>query len=192
MRLHRYLKEDNIDLEFDPFREPDEFGRRRRFRDEPEEPDEDEEEGDEPSDRQLWDRKVTVLEALVKLLEPSGKISNVRKCTIDLRNREAKATTGLGSGIAIPHVRTPQARGFALGVAIAPPPGLWFDATDDEPVRLFFPMVAPAHDDRYYLKVERALAEAFADEDDTSFRDALLEAQSKGDVVKLLRERLDA
>jgi hypothetical protein len=52
-------------------------------------------------------------------------------------------------------------------------------------------MVAPRHKDKFYLKVERALADAFADEDDLSFREALLAAETPGEVIYIMREHID-
>lgn len=188
MRLHRYLKQEIIDLHFDPLAKPAGSGRFSLAS-----PDDDEEDspddGGEPTRKQLWEQKVTILEGLVELLEKSGKVTNPRKCLIDLRNREAKASTALGNGIALPHVRTPQAKGFCMAIAVAPEPGLWFDAIDEEPVRLFIPMIAPAYDDKFYLKVERALAGAFAESDE--FRDAVLEASTPGEVIHLLSQIID-
>lgn len=192
MRLHRYIKEDMVDLAFEPLVEPapvwDEYSGEGAPVEAEEEPEEEDEEGP-PSARKVQAIKLRILEALVGLLERSGKVSNPRKLLNDLRNREAKATTGLGRGIAMPHVRTPQAKGFAMAVAVAPEPGLLFAAVDDEPVRLFVAMVAPAHDDKFYLRVERALAGAF--ERDDELRDALLTASSPGEVLRLLSDLID-
>lgn len=187
MRLHRFLKEENVQLDFDPFASPEEDDRWASSHGEEEE----ELDVEEMSPRQQFDYKVRIIESLVDLLVPSGKITNRKKCITDLRNREAKATTGLGMGIAMPHVRTAQAKDFTIGVAIAPEPGLWFDAIDDEPVRIFFPMVAPPHNDRYYRKVEKALAEAFLNDDEEELREGLLNAQTPGEVIILLRDVID-
>lgn len=190
MRLHRFLKEENVDLDFRPFEGTP-------FEDDGDEDDEGEGEGEddeaELSDGQRFRRKVAILERLVALLVPSGKITNPKKCLTDLRNREAKATTGFGLGIAMPHVRTAQAKDFAMAVAIAPEPGLEFDTLDDEPVRIFFAMVAPPYNDKYYRKVEKLLAEAFLDEDDEGFtlRERLLDAEDPGEVIVALRDVLD-
>lgn len=182
MQLNRYLKESNIDLYFSPFAGV-------TFPEEEEELD--------PADytpRQAWERKEVVLRELVKLLEPGGRISNPRKCLLDLRNREAKATTAMGMGIAIPHVRTPQARDFALAVAIAPEPGLWFDAVDDEPVRVFIAMIAPSHNDKFYRKIEKSIADALLREQgefgENGFKAALLGASSEGEVIRILSDVL--
>lgn len=184
MRLNRYIKEANVDLNFDPF-----AGIPVPF----------EEEGLEPwelTPRQRQRRKEVVLKELVTLLEPSGRITNPRKCLIDLRNRENKATTALGLGIAVPHVRTPQAKDFVIGVAIAPYPGLWFDAVDDAPVRIFFPMVAPSYNDKFYRKIEKAIAVALLREqedfEEDGFKSRLLAAETPGEVIRLLSETLDS
>ena len=188
MRLHRFLKEDMIDLRFDPLAVP--TAESGRFDSERLQVDEDAEaDGDEPTKKQLWEQKVRILTGLVGLLDKSGKITNPKKCLTDLRNRESKASTALGNGIALPHVRTPQAKGFCMAIAVAAEPGLYFDAIDEAPVRLFIPMVAPAYDDKFYLKVERALAGAFAEGDD--FRDALLAATTPGEVIHLLSGIID-
>jgi mannitol/fructose-specific phosphotransferase system IIA component (Ntr-type) len=189
MRLHRYLKEDNIDLDFRPFETEPEWHPGHVHQHELDEDEDENVENQTPGQR--FRKKVVILDHLVRLMENGGRISNPKKCLTDLRNREAKASTGLGLGMAMPHVRTPQAKDFSIGVAITPSPGLPFDAIDGEPVRIFFPMVAPRHKDRFYRKVERALAGAFADEDDMSFRDALLGAESPGEVICLMRERVE-
>lgn len=191
MRLHRFIKEECVDLAFDPLSEPspDWDDHSVEAGELPESSSEEEPEEEDQSPRKLWASKVRILEGLVELLERSGKVGNPRKLLTDLRNREAKATTGLGDGIAMPHVRTSQARGFAMAVAVAPEPGLYFAAVDEEPVRLFVAMVAPAHDDKFYLKVERALAGAFAR--DEELRDALLAAESAGEVLRLLSDVID-
>jgi mannitol/fructose-specific phosphotransferase system IIA component (Ntr-type) len=178
MRLTRYLKEEQIDLDFSP--------------ELPERPEvEDGQDAPHP-DRLLWADKEAILSALVTLLERSGSVSNRKKLLGDLVNRERKATTGLGRGIALPHVRTPNAKGFAIAIARAPEPGLDWQAVDGEPVRLFVAMVAPNYDDKFYLRVEQSLAAAFARGEDEGWglREELLEATEAGEVVRLLAREI--
>ena len=143
MRLHRFLKEENVDLHFTPLEVAHDPWMSSSVEAELEAlDDEDEDEEDDALyGRALWKTKLRILEPLTHLLYAGGRISNRSKLFTDLRNREAKASTGLGQGFAMPHVRTPQAKDFVFGVAIAPAPGLWFDALDEQPVRIFFPMV---------------------------------------------------
>jgi mannitol/fructose-specific phosphotransferase system IIA component (Ntr-type) len=169
MRLNRFLKEDQVELDFEPALPP---------RPEDEDPD------SPPSSRQLWSEKEAILDALVTLLEKSGSVANRRKLWNDLINRERKATTGLGSGVALPHVRTAQAKGFAMAVAIVRGEGLNFDAVDGAPVRVFIAMVAPAYDDKFYAKVERDLAAAFGR--GPELVEELVAAESPGELIRVL------
>lgn len=174
MRLNRYLKEDQVDLAFSPALPP---------RPEDEDPDA------PPSPRQLWAEKEAILEALVALLAKSPNAAHPKKLLADLLNRERKATTGLGGRIALPHVRTPHARGFAIAVAIVRAgEGLAFDSVDGEPVRVFIAMVAPAYDDRFYAKAERDLAAAFGR--GPELVDELLRATNPGEVIRILSKEV--
>ena len=70
--------------------------------------------------------------------------------------------------------------------------GVLFASLDEEPVRIFFPMVAPPHNDRYYRKVEKVLAQAFVDDEgEDDLRSSLLEAESPGEVIYILRQTID-
>ena len=187
MKLNRFLKEETVALDFDPFLLDTEDSFELEADDEA--PDDDDEEDEELTGRRLFAHKERVIRKLVELIDRSGRITNPSKCYTDLRNREAKASTAIGRGVAIPHVRSRQAKGFVLGVAIAPAPGIEFDAIDDEPVRLFFPMVAPAHDDKFYLKVERALIGALGSSEE--LQDELFAATSPGEVIRILSRWID-
>jgi len=145
---------------------------------------EDGEEGGERTARQKRDDKESILEELVNLLDRSGKIGNRRKLLTDFVNRERKATTAIGHGIAIPHVRSLQAKELLVGVARADP-GYEFDAPDGEPVRLFFVMAAPPYDDNLYLRLFKSLAELLRFD---YFRARLLEAKEEYDIIRAFDE----
>lgn len=175
MHLGRFLKEESVKLALESRLEP------------PPEPDngeEVEEESEAVRARRHWRLKEAVLGELVELLDASGKVQNKKRLLEDMINRERKATTGVGRGIAIPHVRTIQTREFVMAVGIAPEGGLPFDAVDGEPVRLFICLAAPPFDDRTYLKVYRILGELFG-QGDGALED-LLHAQVPGEVIRTL------
>jgi mannitol/fructose-specific phosphotransferase system IIA component (Ntr-type) len=134
--------------------------------------------------KRLWQTKYAILEELVNLLDQSGKVCNKKKLFIDLLNREKKASTGIGKGIAFPHVRTMQARDFVMGFARSTP-GYDFDSLDQDPVHLFFVMVAPPYDDSLYLKVFKSLASLLQYD---SFRQELLDAQSEHEIIRAIRK----
>jgi mannitol/fructose-specific phosphotransferase system IIA component (Ntr-type) len=93
----------------------------------------------------------------VELFEATGEVANPSRLFKDLLNREKKASTAAGQGIALPHVRTLQLKGFVMifGRSCA---GLPFFSPDNEPVHLFFGMAAPPYDDRTYLRVYSTLS----------------------------------
>jgi len=126
--------------------------------------------------------KLEVLERLAGLLERSGKVSNQTKLHTDLWNREKKATMALGRGIAVPHVRTMQARDFAMAVGIARE-GIPWGAPDSEPVRIFLAMVAPPYEDRTYLQVYQKIGRLFERE---NAAEVMLEARSAGEIIRFL------
>ena len=163
MNISRFLSEDLIDLDFKA----------------------DQEEAPEESNSNKWRErnKERILEQLVKLLEKSDRTGNNTKLLNDFIHRERKATTGIGHGIAIPHIRSMQAKEFIMGFARSRA-GFDFDSLDGEPTHVFFIMAAPPYDDNLYLKVFKALAESLQYE---SFRQELMSAEEPYDIIRAFR-----
>lgn len=164
MNISRYIQYELIKLEMDSEFEP------------PEE--------DEYSKRQVIEIKEAVLSELVELMDQSGKVSNKHKLFVDLLNREKKASTAIGKGIAIPHIRSMQAKEFILVIG-RKLEGYEFDSLDNEPVKLFFCMAAPPYDDNLYLKVFKELAERF---EHPGFVDSLLDAEDGHEIIRAFKE----
>jgi PTS system fructose-specific IIC component len=127
--------------------------------------------------------KEVILVELVKLLSGKNRVGNESKLLIDFVNRERKATTGIGKGIAIPHIRSLQAKDFMIAFARSTE-GYDFDSLDKQPTHMFFVMASPPYDDSMYLKAFKALAE-MAQYD--SFREELMSAQSAGEIIRTIR-----
>lgn len=105
--------------------------------------------------------KESVLGVLVKLFERTGSIVNASKCLIDLVNRESRASTAMGNNIAIPHVRTLQARDFLVSV-MRSDRGIYFDGPEGEMTHIFIGILAPPYADRDYLRFLSLISRAFA------------------------------
>lgn len=142
-----------------------------------------EEEPEAPGDRSLWSVKEAVLAEIADLIVSGGRVGNRNRLYSDLLNRERKASTGLVRGIAIPHVRTIEARELIFAFARSTP-GLEFDCIDGEPAHLFFAIVAPPYDDALYLKIYKQMATAFQT---TDLRDTFLEANEPGEVIRAMK-----
>lgn len=127
--------------------------------------------------------KTKIIDELVSVLEEGYRIGNRSKLVTDFVNREKKATTGIGNGIAIPHIRSLQAKDLTLGFGRSTE-GYDFDALDEQPVHLFFVMAAPPYDDALYLKVFKSLAEMLRYD---SFRQELMSLSCPGEVIRAIR-----
>lgn len=127
--------------------------------------------------------KETVLKELVELLDSGARVGNPTKLLVDMVNREKQATTSIGFGIAVPHIRSNQAKDFMIGFARSEV-GYEFDSIDNEPVRMFFVMAAPPYDDSLYLKVFKTLAEMLSFEE---LRTQLLEATQPGEIIRAIK-----
>jgi len=130
--------------------------------------------------RVVRETKERVVAALVGLLDRSGKVRNSHRLLRDLHNREKKATTGIGGGVALPHVRTIQVKEFVIAFARSDR-GLEFDALDGKPIDLFFPMAAPPYEDTFYLRVYKSLADLLR------FESTVRELREAGDPHEILR-----
>jgi mannitol/fructose-specific phosphotransferase system IIA component (Ntr-type) len=146
--------------------------------------DEDTEEGIVLSNRKMLERKKVILSECVDLLALSGRVANKHKLLVDLLNREKKATTAIGRGIVIPHVRSMQAKELIIGIACSRD-GYDFDAIDGKLSHIFIPMAAPPYDDNLYLKVFKSLAEMFHT---NGFYDRIMTAQAPYDVIRIIQE----
>jgi PTS system fructose-specific IIC component len=153
MNLARFLREDRIDLALD-----DGF------------------DDDHPATVE------SLAEHMAGILERSDDIVNATKLRLDLINREKRAPSLLGLGIAMPHVRTLQARKLVMAVGISEE-GLALDTPDGEPVRIAIAIVGPPYDDKLYLQVYKRLSERLLEDGAV---DTILTAENAGEVVRAL------
>lgn len=139
----------------------------------------------EEGSRQKWiyHVKEAVLEELVGILDPLGKIGNRKKLLVDFLNREKKASTGIGHGFAIPHIRSMQAKEFMIGFGRSQA-GYEYDAIDGRPVHFFFIMAAPPYDDSLYLKIFKSISELISFD---GFAKDLMAAQEPYDVIRVIK-----
>jgi PTS system fructose-specific IIC component/PTS system nitrogen regulatory IIA component len=75
-----------------------------------------------------------------------------------LREREAKMSTGIHKGIAVPHGKTNVVE-EVLGLLGVSRKGIDYDALDGEPVYLLFMILAPQKDSEKHLRLLKRLAE---------------------------------
>jgi PTS system fructose-specific IIC component len=135
-------------------------------------------------ERHRWHFKERICAELAALFSLSGEIRNEHKFYRDMVNREKQASTAVGEGLAVPHVRSMQPRKLVLCFARSSG-GVDFFSPDGEPVHLFFGVTAPSYDDKIYLRIYKWLAHAFSRED--WLRDALMTAEEPGEVIRIIK-----
>ena len=95
---------------------------------------------------------------LVDHLCNAGKINGRKEILGAIAEREAKMSTGIEKGIAVPHGKTDAVNTVCGAVGISRG-GIDYDTLDGEPVYILFMVVAPPQDTEQHLKVLRHLAE---------------------------------
>ena len=130
--------------------------------------------------------KGDVLAELVRLVVSAGGIAEERgdQVLAALEEREKIGSTGVGSGVAIPHVKheaVAESVG-ALGIARRP---IDFQSVDGEPCDLFFLVLSPPDHAERHLEILRWLSSLVRDPDFPRF---LRGARSVKEVQQLLRE----
>ena len=123
-----------------------------------------------------------VLENLSSLLAAADKTLSERLVFDSLFARERLGSTGLGSGVAIPHARVPHLAS-ALGAFVRVSGGVEFDAPDGDPVDLIFGLAVPEESTDEHLHILSQLAELFSS---GSLRDRLRRTESELEVCELL------
>ena len=84
--------------------------------------------------------------------------SNAREEILEaLRQREAKMSTGIQKGIALPHGKT-NAIDQLSGVLGISKKGVDYDALDGQPVYVLFMLIAPQKDSEKHLRILKRLA----------------------------------
>jgi len=110
--------------------------------------------------------------------------SNAREEILEaLREREAKMSTGIQKGIALPHGKT-NAIENVCGILGISKKGVDYDALDGQPVYLLFMMLAPQAEAEKHLRMLKRLAELL---DNPEFYTELLaqnDPQSANGIIK--------
>lgn len=128
--------------------------------------------------------KKEAIAELCLLLESGSKIKDTEAVVQALMDREKLGSTGIGQGVAIPHGKADAADKLvaALGVSRR---GVDFEALDGEPVHVIFMLVSPRNGGAEHLK---ALAKISSLLKDKFFRQALKDAKTVDDVLKIIKE----
>jgi fructose-specific phosphotransferase system IIA component len=130
-------------------------------------------------------KKPEIIAELVDTLIRGVAVSDPELLTRELVDREKLSTTGIGSGIAIPHALsgTVEETALAFGRKLE---GTRFDAVDNQPVALFFLLVGPKGTHTEHLRLLSRLSRYLHN---PTFRQRLLDATSADEVLQAFADR---
>lgn len=125
--------------------------------------------------------KSEAIDLLVELQVKGGNIADRDEYKKGILAREAKGSTAVGEGIAIPHAKSEAVKAPSLA-AMTVLEGVDYESLDDEPSNLLF-MIAAPNDGDVHLEVLSRLMTILMDED---FREQLLHAKDKDEFLNII------
>ena len=96
--------------------------------------------------------KEECIEEMTDLLVRAGRVTDRAQILSAVRTREAEGSTGIGSGVAVPHGKCDGLANTVLAVGTSRQ-GIEFDAVDDKPVKVVFLIAASASEPGKHLQM---------------------------------------
>jgi PTS system nitrogen regulatory IIA component len=126
--------------------------------------------------------KQGIIEEMVDRLVAAGKIKNRDAVLASVLEREAKMSTGMQNGVAIPHGKTDAVKELVAAVGLQKQ-GIDFDSMDGVPSRIFIMTVSPAKRSGPHMQF---LAEVSRLISQPSEREKLLACNTHAQIYELL------
>lgn len=126
--------------------------------------------------------KPDVISELVHVLYKNEIIADEAYLVNEVMKRENHSSTGIGFGIAIPHVKSSVVAKPTL-VFGRSSIGIDYESMDDEKAYIFFLIAVPESGVDLHLRALATLSRKLVDDE---FRDALFNAKSKVEIMSLL------
>jgi len=131
--------------------------------------------------------KSDILSSLVGILEQMVSLKNSAEIVKKLEERENLKTTGIGSGIAIPHCKSTDVDKVYVVIGFSKE-GKEFQSLDEKPAHFFFLLVAPEKSGSEHLKASAKIVRLIRDEE---VRKDLLELGSPQEVIEYIKLKED-
>ena len=128
--------------------------------------------------------KEEVINQLIDLFKNDSRVNDIEKVRIAVMDREKVMSTGVGKGFAIPHGKTDAVKDIlcAFGKSKLP---IDYQSLDSQPVHLVFLLIGKDNLVSMHIKLLSRISRMMTKD---SFRDKLLFAESKDDILEIFRE----
>ncbi|NQT25645.1 PTS sugar transporter subunit IIA [candidate division KSB1 bacterium] len=121
------------------------------------------------------------LNTLVDLVSQSENISDEPAFRKAVFERESIFSTGIGLGIALPHVKIPEVKDMTVAVGIHAK-GVYWDSLDGEPVHIIFLIAGSSDQHRIYLQTVSKIVLVLKN---AKRREQLIVAKSPEEIISL-------
>jgi mannitol/fructose-specific phosphotransferase system IIA component (Ntr-type) len=132
--------------------------------------------------------KRSAIKSLLEALVATGGLGKDKEAAVldALIERESLTSTGLGYGLAVPHVKTNEVEAIQIifGRSVK---GIDFDALDGNPAHFFLLVLAPTREIEEYLRVLSTISYLMKDE---ANRRSLLRAKTVAEVLRVLDQNV--
>ncbi len=126
--------------------------------------------------------KDAAIEELINILADSGQLSDRTVALEAVMAREATRSTGIGSGIAIPHGKCAVAKELVMAIGIAAEP-IEFESIDNKPVQIVVLLVSPPDQTGPHIQALARISRLLLD---AQFKSQLEKAASPEEVYSLI------
>ena len=129
--------------------------------------------------------KQSVIKELVDVLDAGKLLLDKDMALKSVLNREQVRSTGIGSGIAIPHGKCNAVKELVISMGIAPQP-IDFDSVDGKPVSIVILLLSPLDQTGPHIQALARISRLMLDE---AFRSKLQKASSANEVCELFANK---
>ncbi len=129
--------------------------------------------------------KQSAIIELIDVLNDNGQLLDRDEVQKAVMLREQTRSTGIGSGIAIPHGKCKAVKELVMAIGIAKEP-IDFESVDDKPVSIIILLVSPAEQTGPHIQALAKISKLMLDE---QFKKSLEEAASAEELYELLSKK---
>lgn len=128
--------------------------------------------------------KQAALTRLVRVLARTEEVSKEKELAKAIHDRERILSTGIGSGIAIPHAKIGSVSRFVAAVGISKA-GIPFDSLDFKPAHIVVMIAGPEQQNETYLRILARFTSVLKPEDT---RQRIIDAKDSKMVLEIFNE----
>ncbi len=130
--------------------------------------------------------KREALKELIELIRDKAEVENIEELRRLIFHREELMSTGIGLGIAIPHIRVEGVNRPVLVIGLSPEGIPDYESIDNQPVRVIIMIIAGAEQHKEYIKLLARIVSLLKDDE---LRQNLFKCSNIDGIYNILTKR---